>query len=212
MTKRVDFFYGIGSRYSFLASTRMDALEMETGCTVAWRPLFSGALMTRRGMDPFRQDAPPSGQYDWRYRRYDAECWAAYYGLPYLEPDDGIKEDAFYGRACVAADRLDACAAFSKALFAAIFTEGRDRISRSDIAVIADGIGLDGKTLVALAEEPETETRHKRNVEDALAAGAFGVPTFVSDGRMFWGNDRLPLLRDFLTRDDPDAYPRRDGC
>lgn len=211
MTRRVDFFYGIGSRYSFLASTRMDGLEKETGCTVVWRPLFSGALMTRRGMDPFRHDAPPSGQYDWGYRRYDAECWAAYYGMAYLEPDVGIREYELYGRACVAADRLDACAAFSKALFAAIFTDGRDGISRSDIAAIADGIGLDGDRLVALADEAETESRHERNVEDALAAGAFGVPTFVSDGRTFWGNDRLVLLRDFLTRDDPDAYPRREA-
>lgn len=209
MPKCVDFFYGIGSRYSFLASTRMDSLEQETGCTVAWRPLYSGALMQRRGMDPFRQDKTPSGQYDWTYRRYDAECWAAYYGMPYVEPDAGIKEYELYGKACVAADRLGACAPFSKAMFAAIFTEGRDGIGAEDIARIAATAGLDGNALLGLIGDAETDARHERNVEDALAAGAFGVPTFVCDGRMFWGNDRLVLLEDFLTRDDPDAYPRR---
>lgn len=210
MPKRVDFFYGIGSRYSFLASTRMDSLEQETGCTVAWRPLYSGALMQRRGMDPFRHDKTPSGQYDWTYRRYDAECWAAYYGMPYVEPDAGIKEYERYGKACVAADRLGACAAFSKAMFAAIFADGRDGIGEEDIAKIATAAGLDGDALLGLIGDAETDARHERNVEDALAAGAFGVPTFVSDGRMFWGNDRLVLLKDFLTRDDPDAYPRRN--
>jgi 2-hydroxychromene-2-carboxylate isomerase len=211
MTKRVDFFYGIGSRYSFLASTRMDALERDTGCTVAWRPLVSGVLMERRGMHPFRQATPPSGQYDWTYRRYDAECWAVYYGIPYKEPDHGVGEYRRFGLACVAAGRLDACAAFSKALFAAVFTEGRDEIEDSALKVIADKAGLDGAALIRMIDEQETAAAHDRNVADALAAGAFGVPTFVCDGRMFWGNDRLVLLRDFLTRDDPEAYPRRSA-
>lgn len=210
MSKQVDFFYGIGSRYSFLASTRMNALERDTGCTVKWRPLYSGALMLRRGMDPFRHETPPSGQYDWTYRRYDAECWAACYGIPYVEPDAGIKEYEFYGKACVAADRLGACAPFSKAMFAAIFTEGRDRIGEEDVAKVAATAGLDAEALLGLIGDAETDARHQRNVEDALAAGAFGVPTFVCEGRMFWGNDRLILLKDFLTRDDPDAYPRRN--
>lgn len=210
MAKRVDFFYGIGSRYSYLASTRMDALERETGCTVAWRPLVSGVLMQRRGMHPFRQPTPPSGQYDWTYRRYDAECWAAYYGIPYKEPDHGVREYHRFGLACVAADRLSGCAAFSKGLFAAVFNAGNDALDDDAIRGIADEAGVDGAALVRMIDAPETAAAHDRNVEDALAAGAFGVPTFVCDGRMFWGNDRLVLLRDFLTRKDPKAYPRRN--
>ena len=60
---RVEFFYGLGSRYSYLAMTRI-ALESETGCRVRWRPLFSGDLFAARGRDPFA-GAPASGQYDW---------------------------------------------------------------------------------------------------------------------------------------------------
>ncbi len=208
MSKSVDFYFGIGSRYSFLASTRMDALEQETGCTVVWRPLYSSALMLKRGMHPFRQPKPPSGQYDWRYRRYDAECWAAYYGIPYVEPRDGIREYAHYGLACVAADRMGACAVFSKALFQAVFTEGRDDVDENEITAIAGRVGLDGGAFLAMIDDDQTAALHEKNVDDAIAAGAFGVPTFVCDGRLFWGNDRLVLLRDFLTRPDPDAYPR----
>lgn len=208
MAKSVDFYFGIGSRYSFLASTRMDALEQETGCAVKWRPLYSGALMLKRGMHPFRQKTPPSGQYDWAYRRYDAECWAAYYGIPYIEPKEGVREYAHYGLACVAADRLGACAAFSKAMFRAVFAEGRDDIDEDAIRKIAEGAGLDGDALLAMIDDDETAQLHEKNIDDAVAAGAFGVPTFVCDGRLFWGNDRLVLLRDFLTRPDPDAYPR----
>jgi 2-hydroxychromene-2-carboxylate isomerase len=39
MSKTVEFFYGIASRYSYLAATRIAALEAETGCTAKWRPI-----------------------------------------------------------------------------------------------------------------------------------------------------------------------------
>jgi len=210
MTKRVDFFFGIGSRYSFLASTQMDALERDTGCTVVWRPLYSSALMVKRGMHPFRQQSLPSGQYDWKYRRYDAECWAAYYRLPYIEPKDGVMEFEHYGLACVAADRMGACAAFSKAMFAAVFADGVSEVDDDALRSIAEKAGLDAETLLRMIDDDETAQAHEKNIDDAAAAGAFGVPSFVCDGRLFWGNDRIVLLRDFLTRPDPDAYPRRD--
>ncbi|MGH6944957.1 MAG: hypothetical protein ACREH6_12145 [Geminicoccaceae bacterium] len=57
---RLDFFYGIGGRYSYLASTQIARLEADTGC----RPLDSGDLFAVRGTDPFA-GAPVSGQYDW---------------------------------------------------------------------------------------------------------------------------------------------------
>src|SRR5918996_842066 len=67
----VEFFYGIGSRYSYLASTQLDRLAAETGYRIRWRPLFSGDLFAARGRNPFTGE-PASGQYDWAYRRRDA--------------------------------------------------------------------------------------------------------------------------------------------
>ncbi|NES17520.1 MAG: hypothetical protein F6K41_00835 [Symploca sp. SIO3E6] len=36
------------------------------------------------------------------------------------------------------------------------------------------------------------------SLERALDAGVFGVPTFIVSGELFWGNDRLVLLRHYL--------------
>jgi 2-hydroxychromene-2-carboxylate isomerase len=71
----VAFYYGLGSRYSYLASTQIARLDTDTGCRVHWRPLYSADLFQARGADPF-QGRPVSGQYDWAYRRFDAACWA----------------------------------------------------------------------------------------------------------------------------------------
>jgi len=43
-------------------------------------------------------------------------------------------------------------------------------------------------------DSSDTRNRHAALIDEAHARGAFGVPTFFLDGRMFWGNDRLPLL------------------
>ena len=85
MRARVDFYLGLGSRYSYLAASQVDRIEKTHGCRFVWKPIASGALMDRRGGNPFRGE-PLSGQYDWGYREYDAKCWAAYYGIPFREP------------------------------------------------------------------------------------------------------------------------------
>ena len=58
MGQLVEFFYGIGSRYSYLAATRLAALEVETDCTVVWRPMYSADLIVANGVDPFDGGGP----------------------------------------------------------------------------------------------------------------------------------------------------------
>src|ERR1700741_2303304 len=88
MARTIEFFYGIGSRYSYLAASQMERLEGGAGGPVPWRPLYSGVLMERRGMDPFK-GAPTSGQYEPAYRTRDVARWAIYYGVPFHDPQGG---------------------------------------------------------------------------------------------------------------------------
>ena len=197
MQRTVAFYFGIGSRYSYLASTQIDQLEADTGCRVLWRPLYSTDLMAARGMDPF-QGAAPSGQYEQRYRTIDATRWARFYGVPYVDPDWPSHPWRRYALAAVAAGRLGNAAAFSHALFAALFGDGAGPLGDDRLARLAVRVGLPGDRLLAGLADPQTEADHRHNIEAALAAGVFGVPSFVVDGEMFWGNDRLILLRHHL--------------
>jgi len=198
MERTVAFYFGIGSRYSYLASTQIERLEADTGCRVLWRPLYSTDLMAARGMDPFR-GTPPSGQYEPRFRTIDATRWARFYQVPYVDPDWSVHPWRRYALAAVAAGRLGNCAAFSRALFAAIFADGSAPIVDDGLAGLARFAGLPGDRLLAGLDDAQTEIDHRHNIQAALAAGVFGVPSFVVDGEMFWGNDRLVLLRHHLT-------------
>ncbi len=119
----VDFYYSIGSRYFYLASTQMAKLEAETGCRIRWRPVDGREIRKLRGRDPFAGE-PLSGQYEWAYRRYDAECWADYYGIPFREPPNPHFDYRLLVKAATAAKRLGAVVPYSHALFRSVRVEG----------------------------------------------------------------------------------------
>jgi len=195
---QVDFYYGLGSRYSYLAATQIEDLERGFGARVAWHPLTSGALMDLRRQNPFRGE-PASGQYDWAYRQRDAEDWAALYGVPFIEPVGRLTFDRdLPALACLAAKRLGEVAAYSHAMFRMMFAEPRDGLTRDDALAAAEEIGLARVAFSEMLDRDDLRAEHDRELATARERGAFGVPTFFVAGRMFWGNDRLPLVRAVL--------------
>ncbi len=194
----VDFYYGLGSRYSYLASTQLERIEAETGCHFDWHPLKSGDLMELRGGHPFRGE-PASGQYEWPYRRLDAEAWAEYYGVPYREPVEFRVDPKFLALAASAAKRLGAVEAYSRRLFQAIFVDGR-AIAEADLSGFAEDVGLDAPAFRTHLEDPATAELHEAALQEAHRRGAFGVPTFFVGEHLFWGNDRLPLVAHFIKK------------
>ena len=172
MATNVDFYYGVASRYSYLASTRIKALEAETGCSVRWLPICSRDVIVRGG-DPF-DGGGGSGQYDWPYRRYDAESWAEFYGVPYNEPNFDDYNPHQLALACLAAERLGAVATYSKALFNAVFVDG-GVIDAARCADIAEAVGLERAAFTTALAEPELDATHSTRVAEAHRRGAFGV-------------------------------------
>lgn len=195
----VEFYYSVGSRYSYLASTQIASLERDTNARVEWIPVSSVSVMAASGYKPF-DGSQPSGQYDFKFRRADAEAWAAYYGVPYREPADPLGLPNECALATCAALRMGAVVEFSHAFFRAHFVDGAIIRTTDDIVAVAHGAGLDATRFRALLGENETGALHRAHVARAQSAGAFGVPTFVVGDRLFWGNDRLVLVRHALQR------------
>jgi len=200
-SEAIDFYYAIGSRYSYLAASQIDSLENDTGCHVHWYPVNSRTLMQLRGNDPFG-GAAPSGQYEWAYREVDAKRWAELYGIPFLEPRNRVVFDSEQlALAATAAKRLGRVREFSRSLFSAMFVEEDvTRIDREECISRAARCALPRHRFEAELDSPATADEHVAAVQRACRGGAFGVPTFVVNESLFWGNDRLALLRHHLSR------------
>ena len=199
----VTFFFGPGSRYSYLAATQLDRVAAETGARFRWRGLFSGGLTARTGGTP-RSPQDPA------WRTTDVTRWARHYGVAFRDVE-GAVDWRRLALACCAAQALDAAEAFGRALFARTYGAGDPPRDDAGLAALAGEAGLDGEAFTA-ALNGQAQAVYDANLEAALAAGCFGVPSFVTpDGEMFWGQDRLPILVDHLISLSPERSERGRG-
>lgn len=199
MKGAVTFYFGPGSRCSYLASTQLPRISEGTGARLFWRAVYSPELIARAGSDPFHA-ANRRGQYRPEYRAKDVQRWAALYRIPYSEPDWNRVNWRRLALACVVADRRGAGDAYANNLLIRCFSgKTLPPETDDDLVDLARLSGLAGRDFIADLAHDEIERLHTQNIERALAAGAFGVPTFVTDaGELFFGQDRLPVLRHHL--------------
>lgn len=195
----IPFYFGIGSRYSYLAATQLERIERETGCQFEWLPLASGELIRRanNGASPFN-GGTASGQYNWAYRQRDAEAWAKFYSVPYKEPADFRVDPFDLAKACWVASKDEQLVKMSQRLFRAVFVDSLE-VTREVLGDLASDIGLSGQELIDALDAPEIAALHESALDRAIGDGAFGVPSFVVSGQLFWGNDRLPIVEHLLS-------------
>jgi 2-hydroxychromene-2-carboxylate isomerase len=80
---------------------------------------------------------------------------------------------------------------FSRAVYRAEFGEGLTISEPAVIAAIVSGLGHDAEAALARAQSTEIKNALRAATEEAERLGIFGAPSFVTDGELFWGNDRL---------------------
>lgn len=194
----VEFFFSPGSRYSYLAASQIASIESTTGCRVEWRPVNGPDIRALRGHDPFAGE-PVSGQYDWTYRRRDAEMWADYYGIPFREPPTHTFDFRLLARAATAARRLGLAAAYGWRLCRTIYASDVWPVDEKVCVRLAAECGL-STDFSSLLVDPATDEALKAAATEAHRRGAFGVPTFFIGEQMIWGNDRIVILKHVLSQ------------
>jgi 2-hydroxychromene-2-carboxylate isomerase len=199
VAQQVDFFFSPASRYSYLAATQINRLERETGCTVAWRPVHGPDIRKLRGRDPF-DGSMLSGQYEPAYRQADAAAWAAFYGVAYQEPREPQFDFELLARGAVTAQRLGGGPGFLLAIARAIWGAGRWPLDEALLLELSTAHGIDRKRFAQELHSEGVAAELAASAREAFERGAFGVPTFFIGSRMFWGNDRLALVRHALLK------------
>lgn len=193
----IEFYFEFSSPYGYIASQLADDLGKRTGRPVAWRPLLLGPIFKATGQAPL-VDVPMKGEYSKR----DFVRSARFHGVDFTMPPKFPIGTVAAVRAFYWMDDRDPAQARSlaRALYRAYFVEGRD-IGASEVVVeIAQSLGVDGAALESALADPAVKDRARREVEAAMGRGVFGSPFFIVDGEPFWGNDRIPMLEEWLKR------------
>jgi 2-hydroxychromene-2-carboxylate isomerase len=189
---RVEFWYEFASTYSYPAAARIERQANAAGVEVAWRPFLLGPIFQRQGWNdsPFNL-YPAKGRYMWR----DLERICAREGLPFARPSRFPRNGLMAARIAAAADPW--CAEFTRRVYHANFAEDREISEPAVLAAILDAIGEPSANVLAHAQSDEAKQRLRAQTDAAAAIGIFGAPSFVVDGELFWGNDRLEQAIDF---------------
>jgi 2-hydroxychromene-2-carboxylate isomerase len=179
----VTLFYSFRSPYSWLALGRLQRIEL--GADLRYIAVFPPP-----GMTPVSTSSPRR----LAYTRDDATRIAAAYGYTVRWPEALDTEWVRPHASAYWATEAGRGADFILAAHAARFECGEDLGDASVLASVAREVGLDGDACVAAADDPARHAQVWAGMKEAQTAGIFGVPTFLLDGELFWGNDRLEWL------------------
>jgi 2-hydroxychromene-2-carboxylate isomerase len=205
VTGPVQFWFEFASTYSYVAAMRIEAQAHERGIPLAWKPFLLGALFNRQGWNdsPFNL-YPARGRYMWR----DIERQCAKHGIPFRKPTKFPRNSLLAARLACVAEGRPWMTEFVRAVFRANFADDRDI---SDPAVMADALRRAGQErpeeILTAATTPENKERLRRETDIAWEMGAFGAPTLIVDGELFWGNDRIEEAFDWY-----EARARKAGA
>ena len=186
--KDIEFWFSIGSTYSYLSVARLSALERDTGVTFSWRPFSVRKLMQEMNNIPFPPTKKAKADYMWR----DIERRAQKYGIPVSVPVPyPLKEFDRANRIAVLGMQEGWCADYVCATYRRWFQEGLEAGSEPNLSDSLIEIGQDPKRVLQLAESDQVTKSYLEQTDSAREKGIFGSPTCIVDGELFWGDDRI---------------------
>jgi 2-hydroxychromene-2-carboxylate isomerase len=193
VSRVIDYYFAPNSPWSYLGHDRFAAIAKAAGAQVKVLPVDLGKVFPASGGLPLAKRAPQRQA----YRLVEIARFSKHLGIPMnLHPKffPVATEDA--AKLIVAVDELDggdAAMALAGALLRAVWAEDRNIAAAHDLAATLEALRLPARRL----EDAQSQAVHERYEADsqrAIEIGVFGAPTFIIDGEMFWGQDRLDFV------------------
>lgn len=193
MRKRVEFYYDLGSPYSYLASTQIERICEEYDAELEWKPFLLGGVLKETG-----NRAPLEVPNKRAYMVKDLANWAKHYGVQLNFPDLFPLNSVKPMRGALAAKEKGKIRDYTYNLFRLYWIEGRDLSQDEILKNAVSEIGMDANWFLQRIGEQDIKDKLRDETAEAVKRGAFGAPTFYVDEKMFWGNDRLIFVEECL--------------
>jgi 2-hydroxychromene-2-carboxylate isomerase len=197
----VEFFYDCSSPFTYLGFVNMRALADELGIAVIWRPILVGGVFNAVNPSVYDQRAAPVPAKA-AYHQKDIQDWARLLGLtikfpPSVFPANSVKAM----RGCLFLKPQGKELAFAGACFKAHWSDDLD-IGKDDVlADICGQVGVAPDVFFRGIAEASIKDQLRANTDELIQRGGFGSPTVFVDGDdMYFGNDRICLVREALLR------------
>lgn len=184
--RQVTWYFDFVSPFAYIGLHRLR--ELPAGLAIEYRPVLFAGLLNHWGQKG-PAELPSKRRYTYRWSHW----WAKSLGIPFRYPAAHPFNPLHHLRLAIACGSTPEAI---RAIFDDIWTSGADAASPERFAALSRRLGV-------LQEDPQAKIILRKNTDDAVQRGVFGVPTFEADGELFWGADSVEFLKDFLA--DPSA-------
>ena len=200
--KQITFYLDFISPYAYLAFEELPQALMGLSYSVSYQPILFAALLKHHGqLGP----AEIAGKREWTYRQV---LWLAHSkGVDLQMPATHPFNPLGLLRLAVASDPGGKPNRYvCETLFRHVWTGGGDAANTERLSALTQDIAP-GRDPGSASVKADLQAHG----DAALAQGVFGVPTLVVDGKAFWGQDALPMLRSYLAGDAWFSEAHWDG-
>ena len=193
MGTTIDYHFATMSPWTYLGHARFAAIAKAADATIRVRPIDLGKVFPVSGGLPLAKRAPQRQA----YRLVELRRFADHLELPLdLQPAHFPVAGDAAAKLIIAVDShdgTDAAMALTGAVLRGVWAEQRNIAEPNDLAEMLRALGLPARRL----EDAETAAvieRYELNTQQAIDSQVFGSPTYVIDGELFWGQDRLDFV------------------
>ena len=195
----VDYYFSPVSPWTYLGHDRFVAVARDAGARIEPRPIDLGQVFPATGGLPLGQRAPARQA----YRLVELQRFSQHLGVPLnLHPKHFPTPADAAAQLIVAVEQhegSDAALALTGALLRAVWAEDRDLADAATLRAVLAACALPSERLDA-SQSDTVRARYEADTRRAIERGVFGAPTYVVDGELFWGQDRLDHLQRRLQR------------
>ncbi len=187
--KSIDFWFSIGSTYTYLSVTRVDSISKSENVIFNWIPFSVRKIMMEMDNIPF---TPPSKKIKSDYMWRDIERRAQFYGLsPKLPAPYPLTQFDLANKIAILGMNEGWGINYVKNTYQRWFEEGKEPATEPNLSEIMEDMNLNKDEVLKKVDSTEIEAIYQENTNKAFQSGVFGSPTFIYKGEVFWGDDRL---------------------
>lgn len=194
--KQVEFFWDIGSTNTYFALNLIKPIVARHAADLVMHPFNLGYVF--RHHDYSLKDEPPAKM---RNRLDDLKRWAVKYDLPFRLPDRFPIKTSRALRGAIVMRGRGLEAEYMQAIFRRYWEENDASIADVEgLESVARELGVDAPAFLAACDSGPVREALIGSTRRGLERGVFGAPSFIVDGELYWGKDRMDFIEDRLSR------------
>ena len=184
----VDFFFSIGSTYTYLSVTRILDVGKKHQIKFNWKPFSVREIMKEMNNIPFPKDKINKVNYMWRDIERRAEGYGFFAKTPVPYP---LSEFDLANQIAILGLEKEWGINFIVHTYKKWFQEGKEPAIEPSISEVCKELGLNKEDVINEAQTDLVKNKYKQNTNLAREYKIFGSPSFVVNNELFWGDDRM---------------------